>query len=108
MLFEDIARYIEHMRDRKTPNGGAQANGEPSSKKRKLDTHDHQDKTVVFEAKDLSFQIPLRKKLTLEITRGNNDVLTIQARNAGTNSVEYEGLSSSIGEALLAEGATHC
>ena len=41
--------------------------------------------------------MPLRKKLNLEIARGNNDISTIRARNAGTNTVEYEGLSSSMG-----------
>ena len=29
---------------------------------------ENQGNTVVFEAKDMSFQIPLRKKLNLEIT----------------------------------------
>jgi hypothetical protein len=65
-----------------------------------LGPHEKQEKTVIFEAKDVSFQIPLRKKLNLEITRKNNahkDIYTIRARNAGTDAIEYEGVSSSFG-----------
>ena len=112
-LFEDIARYAERLRFETVPHGDLQADGEPSSKKRKIDQEPgrngilsnlgpsgNQDKTVIFEAKDLSFQIPVRKKLTLEIARNNNaptDIYTIRARNAGTDTVEYEGPTNSFG-----------
>lgn len=92
----------------------AQANAEPTLKKRKIEdeparnglafnhgSSENQGKTVIFEAKDISFQIPVRKKLNLEITRGHNasfDGFTIRARNAGTNTVEYEGASSNFGD----------
>ena len=120
-LFEDIARYAEHIRGGTAPNGDAQANGEPSSKKRKVENDaarnglvsklgpdETQDKTIVFEAKDVSFQMPLRKKLNLEIARGCNDIFTIRATNAGTKTVEYEGLSSSIGKFFFAYGTVYC
>jgi hypothetical protein len=61
----------------------------------------NQDNTVIFEAKDMSFQIPLRKKLNLEIARGKNtsfDIFTIRARNVATDTIEYEGVSSSFGD----------
>jgi hypothetical protein len=62
---------------------------------------ENQGNTVIFEAKDMSFQIPLRKKLNLEITRGKNtsfDIFTIRARNVVTDTIEYEGVSSSFGD----------
>src|SRR3954454_13931957 len=97
-----------------TPNGTVQASGEPFSKKRKIEYEpamnglgsnlapiENQDNTVIFEAKDMSFQIPLRKKLNFEIARGKNtswDVFTIRARNVVTNTIEYEAASSSFGD----------
>jgi hypothetical protein len=62
---------------------------------------ENQGNTVIFEAKDMSFQIPLRKKLNLEIARGKNtsfDIFTIRARNVVTDTIEYEGVSSSFGD----------
>jgi hypothetical protein len=62
---------------------------------------ENQGNTVIFEAKDMSFQIPLRKKLNLEITRGKNtsfDIFTIRARNVVTDTIEYEGVSSGFGD----------
>lgn len=62
---------------------------------------ENQGNTVIFEAKDMSFQIPLRKKLNLEITRGKNtsfDVFTIRARNVVADTIEYEGVSSGFGD----------
>lgn len=96
--------------------GDLQANGEPSSKKRKIQEPDsngltshlradqHKEETVIFEAKDISFQIPVRKKLHLEIARNNDttaETYTIRARNAGTGTIEYEGVSSSFGSVPL-------
>jgi hypothetical protein len=113
ILFEDIAKYAEQLRFGTGPSGDLQANGEPSSKKRKIEQEparngaasnpglrENQDKAVIFEAKDVSFQIPVRKKLNLEIARNNNasvDIYTVQARNAGTGTIEYEGVSGSFG-----------
>jgi hypothetical protein len=113
-LFEDIARYTEQLRHKTTPNGTAQASGEPVSKKRKIEHEpatngrasnlvltENQTNTVIFEAKDLSFQIPLRKKLNLEIARSKNPsfgIFTIRARNVVTDTIEYEGVSSSFGD----------
>ena len=95
------------------PHGDLNAGGEPSAKRRKIDQEisrngnpsntglsDNRDQTVIFEAKDLSFQIPVRKKLNLEVARNNSiatEIYTIQARNAGTGMIEYEGSSSSFG-----------
>jgi hypothetical protein len=95
------------------PHGDPNAGGEPSAKRRKIDQEisrngnpsntglsDNRDQTVIFEAKDLSFQIPVRKKLNLEVARNNGiptEIYTIQARNAGTGMIEYEGSSSSFG-----------
>ena len=95
------------------PHGDLQAGGEPSTKKRKIDQETsrngtpsnmgasrNQEQTVIFEAKDLSFQIPVRKKLHLEVARNNNiptDIYTIRARNTGTDTIEYEGWSNSFG-----------
>jgi hypothetical protein len=122
-LFEDIARSVVHLRSGAAPNSEAQANGEPSSKKRKIE-HDppriglasnlgqseNHDKTVIFEAKDISFQIPLRKKLNLEIARNHHasmDIYTVRARNAGTDSIEYEDVSSNFGNDSVARKWLH-
>ena len=118
-LFEDIARYTEYVRHGAAPEGDAQGNGEPSSKKRKVEHEpttnglaskyaDEEKIVVIFKVKDLSFQLPLRKKLDLEIARVNEVVYTIHARNAGTNTIERGGLSSSFGTALLAGRAEYC
>lgn len=92
-------------------NGAGQANGEPSSKKRKIDGDsatngsqsfaelaEDRNSTVIFEVKDLSFQVPLRKKMNLEITRNGRPTTkkqlqecTIRARAPNTNTIEYEG-----------------
>lgn len=99
------------------PHGDLQADGEPSTKKRKIDQETsrngipsnmgasgNQEQTVIFEAKDLSFQIPVRKKLNLEVARNNNiptDIYTIRARNPGTDTIEYEGWSNGFGNGPL-------
>ena len=68
---------------------------------------ENQGNTVIFEAKDMSFQIPLRKKLNLEIARGKNtsfDIFTIRARNVVTDTIEYEGVSSGFGDNSDSQG----
>lgn len=122
-LFEDIARHAEYLRYGTAPTGNSQASHEPSSKKRKIEhgavrngltpnlgSVEDEPKTVVFEATDISFQIPQRKKLNLEITRSINasmDIYTIRTRNASTGTIEYEAMSSSFGNDLVLCGWLH-
>jgi hypothetical protein len=79
---------------------------EPSGKKRKLENgtalseaetaHDHKLKTM-FETRDLSFSIPVRRKLHLEIAQavspGSGNlvpVYQIRARNPISGELEYK------------------
>lgn len=97
-LFVDIARFIQDV----CAEGAAhiQANGDgPTSKKRKLDlSHDSEiqgDGSMYVDwasdshsvIKDISFSIPQRKKLTLEI--GKREDQGLRARNPPTGEVEF-------------------
>lgn len=96
-LFVDLAKFIG---DRSGPTAEAHANGEGSSpKKRKLDASqgtEVQGKSFLYEdwhtktcssITDMSFSIPQRKKLTLDI--GTLKTQGIRARNPSTGAVEF-------------------
>lgn len=99
-LFEDIARYTSSLRVRhaNTPLRPAETLNEgPATKRRKLQngdaTEDSQssanlnaDASLQFYMRDVSFTIPQRKKLTLEITAGQG---YLRARNQTTQEVEF-------------------
>ncbi|KIW31804.1 uncharacterized protein PV07_03396 [Cladophialophora immunda] len=101
-LFEDIASY--HLNSH--PLNGS-AHDEPASKKRKLPDGSSlpvavaaqkggQPREVIFEARDVSFSLPQRKKLHLGIAQygtGINNAGTkfaIYTRNPATNEVDME------------------
>ncbi|OAL32793.1 hypothetical protein AYO20_07750 [Fonsecaea nubica] len=101
-LFEDIASYHLHSHQ---VNGSAQ--DEPASKKRKLPDgsslplaqtarKSDQPREVVFEARDISFSLPQRKKLHLGIAQYGADIngadtkFAIYTRNPASNEVEME------------------
>jgi hypothetical protein len=117
-LFEDLARHAEELR-----NGASSGDSEPSHKRRKLENgadakgiclperngtvldpkaSQNQDLEVIFEAKDLSFQIPLRKKLHVEFgrhrKRGEEPApIILLLKNKSTEEVEYEMPADRIG-----------
>ncbi|KAL4808543.1 histone chaperone rtt106 [Aspergillus unguis] len=107
-LFEDLARYTSSLRT-KSANSNSNPkpvqpiqvvhDDEPTAKKRKIDnangitngtapggadlkTH----KALQFYMQDVSFAIPQRKKLTLEVTAGNK---YLRARNQTSKEVEF-------------------
>ncbi|KAL4776247.1 histone chaperone rtt106 [Aspergillus nidulans var. acristatus] len=100
-LFEDIARYTSSLRTRNANSVQPiqVVRDEPAAKKRKLEngtdygtggaqstadlkTH----KALQFYMQDVSFSMPQRKKLTLEITAGNK---YLRARNQTSKEVEF-------------------
>ncbi|BCS24695.1 putative negative regulator of DNA transposition (Rtt106) [Aspergillus puulaauensis] len=99
-LFEDIARYTSSLRTRSAnPVQPIEVvnNDGPVAKKRKIEngatgagtqsladlkTH----KALQFYMQDVSFAIPQRKKLTLELTAGNK---YLRARNQTSKEVEF-------------------
>ncbi|KAL5042267.1 histone chaperone rtt106 [Aspergillus fruticulosus] len=100
-LFEDIARYISSLRTRNADfvQPTQVVHHEPPAKKRKLEdgtgsgasgaqsladmkTH----KALQFYMQDVSFAMPQRKKLTLEVTAGNK---YLRARNQTSKEVEF-------------------
>ncbi|KAL4900581.1 hypothetical protein BDW74DRAFT_161727 [Aspergillus multicolor] len=98
-LFEDIARYTSSLRTRNAnPVQPIQVvRDEPAAKKRKLEigtgtegaqsladlkTHN----ALQFYMQDVSFAMPQRKKLTLEVTAGNK---YLRARNQTSKEVEF-------------------
>lgn len=96
-LFVDLAKFIDA---RSGQTAEAHANGDGSSpKKRKIDASEgtevhgksflHEDwNTKTFSSiTDLSFSIPQRKKLTLEI--GTLKTQGVRARNPSTGAVEF-------------------
>ncbi|EXJ71708.1 uncharacterized protein A1O5_05516 [Cladophialophora psammophila CBS 110553] len=101
-LFEDIAAH--HLNA--SPLNGS-ANDEPASKKRKLPDGSSlpiagtaqkggQQREVIFEARDISFSLPQRKKLHLGIAQYGTDIndaetkFAIYTRNPATNEVDME------------------
>ena len=117
-LFEDLARYIERIRGGGTSNGVIREDDEPTAKKRRLENGvasnlgpvPNPNLVVVFEAKDLSFLMPLRKRLQLEISQDYDlkdhgrvmDFFRIRTRNPVSNETEYECSGSEICEAFYA------
>ncbi|KAF7597457.1 hypothetical protein BBP40_003704 [Aspergillus hancockii] len=99
-LFEDIARYTSSLqaRNAKTPVQPVETSTDgPAAKKRKLQNGDAAgharssgdlkvDEPLQFHMQDVSFAVPQRKKLTLEITAGRG---FLRARNQNTKAVEF-------------------
>ncbi|PWY76220.1 putative negative regulator of DNA transposition [Aspergillus heteromorphus CBS 117.55] len=99
-LFEDIAKYTSSLLDR-TANSSAQTvelvSDGPAMKKRKLQNGDapanaqspgdlKADMPLQFYMQDVSFAMPQRKKLTLEITAQHG---FLRARNQTSKEVEF-------------------
>ncbi|KXL51580.1 hypothetical protein M433DRAFT_1515 [Acidomyces richmondensis BFW] len=104
-LFHDVARILESAYN--------QVNGrEPSNKKRKL--HEDilqvngaipastEDAKSVFSCKDVSFQVPARKKLKLDIAASARDQRRqeIRLENEKTGQVEYKMSADQIDQAF--------
>ncbi|KAL6235173.1 histone chaperone rtt106 [Aspergillus navahoensis] len=100
-LFEDIARYTSSLRTRNANSVQPIQiiHDEPAAKKRKLEngtgsgTGSAQSladlktrKALQFYMQDVSFAMPQRKKLTLEVTAGNK---YLRARNQTSKEVEF-------------------
>jgi hypothetical protein len=96
-LFEDLARYTSSLQARAAstslPIVPPPTDG-PAAKKRKIQNGSSgetaqasvslKDAPVQFYAQDISFTMPQRKKLTLEVTAGY-----LRARNQATKEVEF-------------------
>ncbi|PKY04049.1 Rtt106-domain-containing protein [Aspergillus campestris IBT 28561] len=104
-LFEDIARYTSSLQARTASapivqpviETAAAATDSPAAKKRKLQNGDvtgtaqssvdvKSSAPLQFYMQDVSFAIPQRKKLTLEITAGSG---ILRARNQASKEVEF-------------------
>ncbi|EAW11177.1 putative negative regulator of DNA transposition (Rtt106) [Aspergillus clavatus NRRL 1] len=98
-LFEDIARYTSSLLARPTnpPAQPAEASEGPAAKKRKLQNGTaaanaqspadvKAETSLQFYMQDVSFAMPQRKKLTLEITAGRG---FLRARNQTSKEVEF-------------------
>ncbi|KAJ5709958.1 hypothetical protein N7493_009550 [Penicillium malachiteum] len=95
-LFEDLARYTSTLLARTTTTTSSlpfvPPREGPAAKKRKIeneqDSVDLKDPNlpVQFYVKDVSFSMPQRKKLTLEVTAGAK---YLRARNQNTNQIEF-------------------
>ena len=108
-LYLDIANYV-HARVARSANTDQEAVLQPLTKKRKTETPEtaleqslpYQNPKAVFIAKDLSFSIPMRKKLHLEIALDNSvgaaprPVYQIRARNPTSTDLEYKVCMQSI------------
>lgn len=103
-LFLEIANHVRMMRSTLLPNGAR--DGDPMSKKRKLDngmlsqtkseSFQSEETEVIYEARDISFAMPVRKKLQLQIAQhvslapgGAIPVYQVLARNQTSGEVEY-------------------
>jgi len=106
-LFIEIAKYICALRGGATLNGADDVKAtEPTTKKRKFENgaaspaYDEslpdEKLEIIFEARDLSFSMPMRKKLHLEIAQGSSpipghdQVYQFRARNPASGDVEYK------------------
>lgn len=112
-LFEDLARYTCALQARAAntslPIVPPPSDG-PAAKKRKIQNGDPgetaqapvdmKDAPVQFYAQDISFAVPQRKKLTLEVTAGRR---YLRARNQATKEVEFGVPMDQIREFLLAQ-----
>ncbi|KAF4221192.1 hypothetical protein CNMCM8980_009703 [Aspergillus fumigatiaffinis] len=98
-LFEDIAKYTSSLlaRHRNPPTQPVEADEGPAAKKRKLQNGNVEGNTqspgdvkaeasLQFYMQDVSFAIPQRKKLTLEVTAGRG---SLRARNQTSKEVEF-------------------
>ncbi|KAK5937898.1 hypothetical protein PMZ80_010027 [Knufia obscura] len=119
-LFDDIGKYVLSIRSDPGGVNGASNDtpaDEPPSKKRKLDEPGANGqpaqsgassgpRRVLLEAREVTFTLPLRKKLHLGIVQygsrleEKNSTFAIQARNPATNQVEFEHSTSSYAYAL--------
>lgn len=113
-LFEDVARYVVDTTTR-IQNQVATAHRqpppaeeEPAIKKRKLQNGNGvgaqaiksevaSDAPLKFKMQDISFTIPQRKKLSLEITAAGGQ---LRARNQTTDTVEFGVAMNEIGTLL--------
>ena len=96
-LFEDIAKYHEGHRSQAT-NGVPRAPDEPLTKKRRLEENGlpvRGNAPLAFQAKDLSFTIPQRKKLNLNIVGNDAGGYVFQGRNPATDDVEFSAPAES-------------
>jgi hypothetical protein len=97
-LFEDIAKYTLNVQlDNVNASKSAEPTNEgPVAKKRKLQNGDAEastepsagltdDAPLKFYIQDLSFSVPMRKKLTLEMTAGGY----LRARNQASKQIEF-------------------
>jgi len=117
-LFEEIAVYTEGIRS-SVHSRVSTADDDHASKKRKIGvaterngipSHigrlEYQSSKVFLEARDLSFQIPVRKKLNLTIAQfvnGHNEPqnkFSVQVKNGATDTVEYETICDDSGAYL--------
>ena len=115
-LFEEIALYILRSRGDNLAIDGSMTNGQQVTKKRKLDEDTDQtgatsnghnsasrDYEGMYGAVDLSFQIPVRKKLCLNILRdrsksqGKQSYFILQAKqHAPSEAIEREIVASDV------------
>lgn len=110
-LFQDIAQYTSTLQSRLQSQSNNNNNVEPIqpavdqplAKKRKLENGqtatsvDSKDAPLQFYAQDISFAVPQRKKLTLEITAAGG---YLRARNQTTKNIEFGIALQDIGESL--------
>ncbi|EEP77078.1 conserved hypothetical protein [Uncinocarpus reesii 1704] len=109
-LFEDIAKYTSDLQDASQSTASAQptpvrsqtvvAEG-PAPKKRKIANGNDsarsspamagvsEDADLQIYVQDMSFAVPQRKKLQLEITRSPGNVEYLRARNQALNMIEF-------------------
>jgi hypothetical protein len=98
-LFEDIAKYTSSLlaRHANPPSQLVEADEGPAAKKRKLQNGNVEGNTqstgdvkaeasLQFYMQDVSFAMPQRKKLTLEVTAGRG---SLRARNQSSKEVEF-------------------
>lgn len=99
-LFEDIARYTSSLLAKNANSTGQPEEilpEGPAAKRRKLQNGDasgsgqrlvdlSSDRSLQFYMQDVSFSIPQRKKLTLEISR---ECRYLRARNQATKEIEF-------------------
>lgn len=105
MLFEDIAKYTDKLRNNHNSSPAEQHDGDGhASKKRKVVNGtgpEHEDNSqdkdmplktetaIHFSVKEVSFSIPQRKKLRVEMTGADFGVGYLRARNPNTQEIEF-------------------
>ena len=96
-LFEDIAKYHEGQRG-PVVNGTLRVPDEPFLKKRKLEEDNlpvRAHASLAFQAKDVSFSIPQRKKLHLSVVWTAVGGYMFQGRTPTKDEVEFEASAGS-------------